>query len=438
MPLSCSLQCFNKCCDKKYDITCSIYNCPKCGSLLDVVHNINELKKINNKFTWELSHSLRKGKPENHLHNSGVWRFHEFVMPSISHENVITTYEGNNPLLQYKNLKQILGLDSVHVKLSGNNYTGSFKDLGMTVLVSVVNDAIKKGKKIKAIGCASTGDTSASLSMYSAIAGIPSVIFLPKNKVSTAQLIQPIATGSKVFALDTDFDGCMKLVQKLAENGHIYLANSKNALRIEGQKTIAFELYENLNYKLPDWIVLPSGNLGNAYALFKGFKLLKELKFINKLPRLLLAQSSNANPLYRAFINKTNIKPTKAKNTLATAIQIGDPVSAPRAMLALRETNGVVEQATDQELSDISAKIDNKGLYTCPHTAVAFASLKKAIDKGIIKNDEIVVVISTANALKFTEFKLNYHMKNIPDIKSKFSNSVIDASADYDDILKLL
>ena len=316
--------------------------------MLDIVHDLNELSKVNS-VTWTIQLRRRKGIFKVPTYNSGVWRFQEFVIPNISKDNIITTHEGNNPLVKRSGVQDILGIDNVYVKLSGNNYTGSFKDLGMTVLVSVVNDAIKQGKKIKAIGCASTGDTSASLSMYSAIAGIPSIIFLPKNKVSPAQLIQPISTGSKVFAIDTDFDGCMKLIQKLADDKHIYLANSKNPLRIEGQKTIAFELFENMNHKIPDWIVLPSGNLGNSYAIYKGFKLLKDLKFTDRLPRLLLAQSSNANPLYKAYKNNSNIKPIKAKNTLATAIQIGDPVSAERSMLALKETNGVVEQATDQQ-----------------------------------------------------------------------------------------
>lgn len=429
----CYLQCFNNCCETQYSVSDAIYNCPKCGGLLDVVHDIKKLKSSKS-LSWKV---ILKHK-RNAINSSGVWRYRELIMPNISPDNIVTTLEGNNPLIQNNNLKKILGINKVYVKLSGNNYTGSFKDLGMTVLVSVVNDAIKNGKNIKAIGCASTGDTSASLSMYAAIAGIPSVIFLPKNKVSTAQLIQPIATGSKVFALDTDFDGCMKLIQKLADDGHIYLANSKNPLRIEGQKSIAFELYENLYYKIPDWIVLPSGNLGNSYAIYKGFKLLKDIGCTRKMPKLLLAQSSNANPLYTAYKNNTDIKPIKAKNTLATAIQIGDPVSASRALLALKKSNGIVEQVTDQELSDISAKIDQCGLYTCPHTAVAFAALKKSIKNNTVKKNESVVVISTANALKFTEFKLNYHMKTLEKIKSKFANNIINVSADYDDILKLL
>lgn len=427
----CELKCLKQCSEESYSIEDTIYNCPKCGSLLDVSHRISNI----NYFC--AAYNL-KNKNKNHLRenfrNSGVWRYKELVLPDILSDNIITTHEGNNPLIRTNRLSDLFGIKNLYVKLCGNNYTGSFKDLGMTVLVSSVKQAIKNGKKIKAIGCASTGDTSASLSLYAAIAGIPSIILLPRNKVSKAQLIQPIATGSKVFAVDTDFDGCMKLIQKLANDDHIYLANSKNCLRIEGQKSIAFEIYDSLQGVVPDWIVLPSGNLGNSYALYKGFKMLKDLGCTDKMPRLLLAQSASANPLYQSYKNKSDLKPIKAKKTLATAIQIGDPVSADRAAIALQETNGIVEQSTDQELSDIASQVDQCGFYTCPHTAVGFASLKKNLNTHI-KPDDTVVVISTANALKFTEFKLNYHNRSLRGIDSKHANNIVEIDNNYKKIL---
>ena len=369
---------------------------------------------------------------------SGVWRYKEFVIPQLKNNDIITLGEGNSPCITTAGLKDYFKIDNIVVKLCGNNYTGSFKDLGMTVLVSTVKHAINNAdKNIQAIGCASTGDTSAALAAYSAAAQVPSIILLPKNKISKAQLIQPIASGANVLAVDTDFDGCMEIIQKLADSGIIYLANSKNALRIEGQKTIAFELFEQLDDKAPDWIAIPSGNLGNSYAIYKGFRLLYDLGMIKKMPRLLLAQASQANPLYLAFKNKLSvIKPIKAKNTLATAIQIGNPVSAARSLLALKETNGIVEQVSEQDLCDTAANIDRLGLYVCPHTAVALSAVKAAKEKDIIKQSDSVVVISTANALKFTEFKINYHTEKIKDIKHSYPGSLTELPADYDKIVK--
>ncbi|MEO5728890.1 MAG: threonine synthase, partial [Byssovorax sp.] len=332
-----------------------------------------------------------------------------------------------------------LGLDDVWVKLCGNSHTGSFKDLGMTVLVSVVRQAIQKGLEVRAIACASTGDTSASLAAYGAAAGLPVVVLLPKGKVSTAQLVQPIASGALVLSLDTDFDGCMAIVQRLAASGTVYLANSMNSLRIEGQKTVAIEIVQQFDWTVPDWIVLPSGNLGNAYALYAGFKMLKDLGLTSRFPRLCVAQAEHANPLYKAWSEgRREVTPQKARETLASAIQIGNPVSAPRAFKALEAMDGVVEQATEEELCDAAARADRTGMYTCPHTAVALAALEKLVKKGLVQKRDRVVVVSTASGLKFTEFKVRYHDKALPGITSAHANPPMDLPADYDQVLKAL
>jgi threonine synthase len=205
-----------------------------------------------------------------------------------------------------------------------------------------------------------------------------------------------------------------------------------NALRIEGQKTVVIEICQQLRWHVPDWVVLPSGNLGNGYAMYVGFRMMKQLGLIDRIPRLALAQAENANPLYRAFTARTEeVQPITAKKTAASAIQIGNPVSAPRAMKALKAMNGVVEQASEQELADAAAQADRTGLYVCPHTAVALAATKKLREKGTIAPGERVVVVSTANGLKFTEFKVAYHDSSLSEVDAVSANPPVELAADY-------
>jgi threonine synthase len=296
----------------------------------------------------------------------------------------------------------------------------------------VLNHAIKQGLEVKAVACASTGDTSASLAAYGAAAGLPVVVLLPRGKISTAQLVQPLAHGALVLGLDTDFDGCMAIVKQLAEQNIVYLANSMNPLRLEGQKTVGMELVQQFDWEVPDYIILPSGNLGNASALHAGFALMRDLGVIARFPRLVVAQAENANPLYRAWqAGKEEVEAIVAKPTQATAIQIGNPVSAPRAVRALKAMDGIVEQASEQELADAAARADKTGLYTCPHTAVGLAVLEKLVDRGTIKKDDRVVCVSTANGLKFTEFKVAYHEAAIDDVISNHQNPPVMLPPDF-------
>ena len=342
---------------------------------------------------------------------SGIWSKREMVLPEIPEEDIVTMQEGFSPLFDASRLAKELGIRKLHVKLCGNSHTGSFKDLGMTVLVSQVNHILKKGKHpIDAVACASTGDTSAALSAYCAKAGIPSIVFLPAGKTSTAQLIQPISNGSIVLALDTDFDGCMKIVQQVTADNRIYLANSMNSLRVEGQKTISPEICQQLNWNVPDTIIIPGGNLGNVSALAKGFDDCLAMGLINKKPRIIVAQAANANPFYQAYTRGFDkLEPVQAKKTLASAIQIGNPVSYPKAERAIKNYNGVVVEVSEQELADAAHRADKIGLYCCPHTGVALGALEKLVADKTISSDEEVVVISTAHGLKFTEFKVAYH-----------------------------
>jgi len=421
-------------CDGSWPVTQAIYRCPKCHGLLEVAHDLDALRSRSASAWMKLfdDRYMRSEWP----YGSGVWGKREWVMPQMPDDLIVSMYEGGSNLFWAERYGKQLGLDELWVKLCGNSHSGSFKDLGMTVLVSVVRWAMREGLKVKAVACASTGDTSAALAAYGAAAGLPVVVLLPRGKVSTGQLVQPLAHGALVLGLDTDFDGCMAIVQQLAEEGVVYLANSMNALRIEGQKTVAVEVVQQLEWQVPDWIVLPSGNLGNASALHAGFHLMKELGLIARFPRLVMAQAENANPLYRAWTaGMTEVQPIHAQATQATAIQIGNPVSAPRALRALRAMNGLVEQASEQELADAAARADRTGMYTCPHTAVALAAIEKLVKRGEIRRGERVVCVSTANGLKFTEFKVRYHEGQIPGVTSTLANPPVMLKPDYGQVV---
>jgi threonine synthase len=371
---------------------------------------------------------------------SGIWSKREMVLPEIPEEDIVTMQEGFSPLFDASRLAKELGIRKLHVKLCGNSHTGSFKDLGMTVLVSQVNHILKKGKHpIDAVACASTGDTSAALSAYCAKAGIPSIVFLPAGKTSTAQLIQPISNGSIVLALDTDFDGCMKIVQQVTADNRIYLANSMNSLRVEGQKTISPEICQQLNWNVPDTIIIPGGNLGNVSALAKGFDDCLAMGLINKKPRIIVAQAANANPFYQAYTRGFDkLEPVQAKKTLASAIQIGNPVSYPKAERAIKNYNGVVVEVSEQELADAAHRADKIGLYCCPHTGVALGALEKLVADKTISSDEEVVVISTAHGLKFTEFKVAYHEGSLEGLTSRYANPIFKAPAELGAVMDIL
>lgn len=370
---------------------------------------------------------------------SGIWSKREMVLPHIPEQDIVTLQEGWNPMFDASSLAKEIGLRKLWVKLCGNSHTGSFKDLGMTVLVSQVNHMIKKGVAIDAVACASTGDTSAALSAYCAKAGIPSIVFLPAGKTSIAQLIQPISNGSIVLALDTDFDGCMQIVQQVTADNRIYLANSMNSLRVEGQKTISPEICQQLGWKVPDTIIIPGGNLGNVSALAKGFDDLLAMGLIDKKPRIIVAQAANANPFYQAYTRGFDkLEAVKAKTTLASAIQIGNPVSYPKAVKAIKDYNGIVVQVTEDELANAAHRADRTGLYTCPHTGVALGALFQLREKGVIDKDEEVVVVSTAHGLKFTEFKVQYHEQTLAGISSKYANPVFKAKAELGAVADIL
>jgi threonine synthase len=308
----------------------------------------------------------------------------------------------------------------------------------MTVLVSQVKQMISEGAPIKAVVCASTGDTSAALATYCAAAGIQSVVLLPRGKISSAQLVQPISNGALVLYLDTDFDGCMMLVQEITQDPTLYLANSMNSLRVEGQKTVGIEIVQQFDWEAPDVIIIPGGNLGNVSALGKGLLMLKDLGLIAKLPRIVVAQAERANPLYRSYQRNFEVfEPIQAQKTLASAIQIGNPVSFEKAVRTLKQFKGIVEQASEEELADAAARGDRTGMFNCPHTGVALAVLLKLLKAGKIDKAERVVVISTAHGLKFVEMKVKYHQKEL-EFPCQYANQPIELPARLDAVKEAL
>ena len=420
-------------CPGRHSLKEIIYACPRCGNLLEVRHDLELLRKRSPEHWRDLfdQRLMRNRWP----YGSSVWGKREMVCPDVEDANVVSTLEGGSNLFWAERLGKEIGVPDLWVKLCGNSHTGSFKDLGMTVLVSMVRQMISEGVEIPAVACASTGDTSAALAAYCAVADIRAVVFLPRNKVSMAQLIQPIAHGAVTLAIDTDFDGCMALVREFCTRHNIYLANSMNSLRVEGQKTVSIELVQQFDWQVPDWVVIPGGNLGNVSALGKGFKLMYDLGMISRLPRIACAQAERANPLYLSYLKGFDeFEPVQARPTLASAIQIGNPVSIEKAIRALQYFGGVVEQATEDELAEAAARADRTGLFNCPHTGVALAALFKLVDQGVIRGQDRVVVISTANGLKFPEFKIKYHEGNLPEVGSTHRNTPIEVPADYDKV----
>src|SRR5437899_243751 len=413
-------ECFRGC-NVRHRLDQIVYRCELCGGLLEVRHDIDALKQ-RSAADWKQLFDSRLGRL------SGVWSKKEVVLPELEDKNIVSLGEGNSPLIKSERLAKHLGIDEIYIKQCGTSHTGSFKDLGMTVLVSMVNQI---RSRVRAVVCASTGDTSAALSAYCAAAGIPAISFLPKDKVSIAQLIQPIANNAITISIDTDFDGCMKIVQEITKDTSIYLANSMNSLRVEGQKTISFEIVQQNGWQVPDFVVVPGGNLGNVSAIGNGFLLMREMGLIDHLPRLICAQTDRANPLYRSFREGfAKFEPVTAGDTYATAIRIGNPVSFGKAVKALRATNGIVEQASEAELVRASAEVDRFGFFNDPQTGVALAATIKLVKANVIPPSSRVVVISTAHGLKFAEFTTKFHQGRLPEIDPSLQNKPIEVSAD--------
>ncbi len=377
-------------CQESLDLDALAYQC-RCGSLLEVAYDSDQWvdfgrEKIDNRRTTQ-----------NRLDQSGVWRFRE-GLGAFNDSSIVSLPEGNTPIFFSESLAHYAGLIDLKFKHEGYNPSGSFKDRGMSVAIS---QAKKLG--ITTVGCASTGNTSASLAAFAAHAGLKSVVFLPAGKVSLSKIAQAVGYGAQCVAIKGDFDDAMKMVQEIAREGLLYLVNSINPFRLEGQKTIIWEMLQDLNWDPPDWIVVPGGNLGNTSAFGKALREAYAMGWIANLPRLATIQAAGASPFYKSYKDGfASLKPEKAE-TIATAVRIGNPVNFIKARAEISATRGVVESVTDAEIMTAKRAIDRAGIGCEPSSACSLAGAKKLRDQGIIKKTERVVAVLTGHMLKDTE-----------------------------------
>ncbi|GAB4442213.1 MAG: threonine synthase [Anaerolineae bacterium] len=415
-------------CGQVYPIDRVIYTCARCGGLLDVVHDIEAMGGRVTHATFDDRLGARD-RP----YSSGVWRFKELVYPDLLEAHIVTRPEGNTALYEIPRLAAWAGLERLLLKHEGENPTGSFKDRGMT---GGVSQARRLG--MERVACASTGNTSAALAAYAALAGMGALVFFQKGQVALGKLAQSIAYGATCVQIDGDFDTAMRLVQAVCAEFGVYLLNSLNPFRLEGQKSIMFEVMQQLRWQPPDWIVVPGGNLGNSSAFGKALLELYRLGLISRVPRLAVIQAAGANPLYLGYRDGFKTRPTVTAQTLATAIKIGAPVNYAKAVRALRWTGGVVEQVSDQEIMDAKAQIDAAGVGCEPASASALAGARKLVGMGVIDPGAHVVGILTGHVLKDPTAILDYHTSQIPNLKAIYANRLLTAAPDLESIRRTL
>ena len=380
-----------------------MFRCGRCSELLEVVYPGFEDRLRNDAANLKQVWQQRRlsSAPED---SSGVWRFRE-LLPQVEPQHVVTMGEGNTPLVSLQKTARALGLHHLLIKHQGMNPTGSFKDTGISAAITMA-----KAEGFSCVCCASTGNTSASVAAYAARGGMKSVVLLPSGQVTTGKLAQALEYGAHVLQLQTDFDGCLRLLEQLVQKLPIYLLNSLNPYRLEGQKTVAFELMEQLNWQVPDHVIVPGGNLGNSSALGKGFLELRDLGLIASVPRISVIQAAGANPLVRSM-RETGGKDLIPVNpeTRATAIRIGSPASWRKAVAVLKNTGGVAEDVSEDEIAAAKADLGAEGIGCEPASAATLAGLKKLVRSGFVKCDETVVLVLTGHMLKDIDYVAQMH-----------------------------
>jgi len=381
------------------------FRCEHCRDLLEIIYpgwadaGPAGLNAVALKSVWLDRRASLKSADQ-----SGVWRFRE-ILPEIAAEQMITIREGNTPVYELPYCAKSAGLKQLRAKHQGMNPTGSFKDTGMTVAASFARQA-----GYKWVACASTGNTSASMAAYAARGGLHSLVLIPDGKISWGKLSQSLDYGAITCQLKTDFDGCVRVLNEVVERMPVYLLNSVNPYRVEGQKTAAFELLEQFNWEPPDHIIVPGGNLANSSAIGKALHEMKQIGLISRLPKISVIQAEGANPLVRTIRENGGEKliPVHA-DTMATAIRIGNPASWKKALRVIRESEGTVEQVSEIEIALAKAEIGAEGIGCEPASAVTLAGLKKLVKQGFVKPNESVVLILTGHVLKDADFTLKFH-----------------------------
>jgi threonine synthase len=393
----------------------SDFRCAKCGDLFEVEYpGWNQRKGPDRpnagalKWVWRERRCSSEG-----LDQSGVWRFRELLPILDSFGNAVTLREGDTPLYPLTRTAKALGIDQLFAKHQGMNPTGSFKDTGMTAALSVA-----KERGFAWVACASTGNTSAAMAAYAARAGLRSLVLIPEGKIAWGKLAQAMDYGAVTCQLKTDFDGCVKVLTEIVRDAPIYLLNSVNPYRLEGQKTPAFEIAEALDWTVPDHLIVPGGNLANSSALGKGFRELRELGLVARVPRISVIQAEGANPLVRSFQNSqgTKLEPVEA-HTRASAIRIGNPASWRKAARVIQETNGWSLDVTEAEIAIAKAELGAEGLGCEPASAVTLAGLKKLRADGKVSGTETVVLVLTGHTLKDADYTIDFHRGTLLDKK---------------------
>ena len=400
------LQCIEPSCRAQFATTTLSYTCERCGGLLDLVHDVKACDPDQLKQTWDGRLAAKSAADQ-----SGVWRFRE-LLPEVEEANIVTLIEGNTQLFDAPRCADYAGMERLTFKHLGMNPTGSFKDLGMT---TGVTQAARLGAQ--SVACASTGNTSASMAAYAARANMKAIIFIPSGQISLGKLSQALDYGATVVQIDGDFDDAMRLVREVTKDSPMYLLNSVNPFRLEGQKTIAFEMLQQRDWRIPDRIVVPGGNLGNSSAIAKGLNELVTMGLIDHMPKITIIPAEGANPLYQLWQQhlkhpeSTDLKLTQLKgaSTLATAIKIGSPVSWQKALRGLVCSAGSVEQVNEQEIADAKAMIGRDGIGCEPASAVTLAGIKKLVAAGSIDPAEDIVAILTGHVLKDPDYVVAYH-----------------------------
>jgi threonine synthase len=391
-----------------------------CGGLLDVVHDLSAVRYRGD--SLRSMFELRRWFHHDRGDRSGVWRFRELVLPDLDGAEFVTRFEGNTRLYgpeEFARTHRWLRGPQTFFKHEGENPTGSFKDRGMTVAMSW---AKKRGAKV--VACASTGNTSASVASYAALADIPSVILISEHGTALGKVAQSLAYGAKTVKVRGDFDAALQLLLASRERLGLTVMNSVNPVRLEGQKTIILEALEQLGWRAPDWIVVPAGNLGNASAFGKAVKEAVALGLIAKAPRIAMVQAAGANPLWLAQQDGWRQKIVRA-DTIATAIKIGAPVNFDKAVRTIRETDGVVVQVTDQEIMDAKAVLDADGVGAEPASCASAAGLKKLVDVGLVKRDDLVLAVLTGHMLKDPDATIGYHSSSLKGLVSPRANAPV-------------
>lgn len=422
-----SLRCLR--CQKSYPADEVRYLCD-CGSQLDVWHDLEALRPLLSRGLFDGRLSGAPGPRVVPTTNSGVWRYREIILPATV-EHIVSRPEGNTPLYEHPRLSNWVGADALFLKHEGENPTGSFKDRGMTVGVT---QARLLGAK--AVACASTGNTSASLAAYAALANIPALIFIPAGKIAAGKLAQALAYGASTLQIQGDFDDAMTLVQEVCNEMGVYLLNSLNPFRLEGQKSIPLEILQGFGWQAPDWIVLPAGNLGNTAAFGKALYEAQQLGLVDKVPRIAAVQASGSSPFYQSYQLGFAERKTMKAETIATAIRIGNPVSYERAIRTLEWTNGLVTVVTDEEIMDAKAMVDGVGIGCEPASAAAVAGARQLIAAGVIQPHETIVGILTGNLLKDPGATVDYHTGAWPN--AQFANPPVQVAAELTAVRKVI